>query len=251
MLKEERQQKILSLLGISGKVVASDLCDLLQTSEDTVRRDLRDLDEAGLLKRVHGGALPRVSSPLAYHRRQEQAGTAKDSIGRAAAGLLHNGQVILLDGGTTVLQVALHLAPNLRATVMTHSAPALVALSQHPGVEVVMLGGRLFKEAQVAVGAQTVAALRAVNADVCVLGASSLHPEAGITALDYEEADVKRAMIEACSELIVVAAADKLGKVAPYHLASVERATYLVTERSVPDAILAAYRNRGVTVVTA
>src|SRR5690349_23360893 len=121
VLKEERQQQILERLHRDGKVLATELSQSFNTSEDTVRRDLRELGEAGLLLRVHGGALLRSPVAAPYAARQNQASEAKAAIAEAAAGLVRPGQVIILDGGTTTTQVARHLPRDLQATVITTS----------------------------------------------------------------------------------------------------------------------------------
>ena len=140
MLTEERRQVILERLGHDGKVVVADLSSSLDVSLDTVRRDLQELAEAGLVRRVHGERSRPRSASRPYAVRREQAPAAKAAIASATAGLLRDGQVILLDAGTTTLEVARHL-PDLQATVITNSPPIAVALAEHPTVDVTMLGG--------------------------------------------------------------------------------------------------------------
>ena len=251
MLTEERRNLILERLDRDGKVVAADLSAELAVSPDTVRRDLRDLAEAGQLRRVHGGALPAAVGARPYAVRREQAPAAKEAIAHATSGLLRHGQVILLDAGTTTLEVARRLPPDLDATVITNSPPIAVALAEHPAVQVTMLGGTLAKDAQAVVGAATVEALHSVRADVLVLGVCSLHPEVGITVMDLEESYVKRGMIENAAEVVAVSSADKLGSAGPYVVAPLDELTHLVTERSVPAEKLADYRGRGIEVVLA
>jgi DeoR/GlpR family transcriptional regulator of sugar metabolism len=251
MLTEERRQLILDRLRVDGKVVAAELSASLDVSPDTVRRDLRDLADAGLLRRVHGGALPPAVGARPWAVRSEQAPDAKVAIARATAGLLRSGQVILLDSGTTSLEVARHLPADLDATVITNSPPIAVALADHPSVQVSVLGGMLAKDAHALVGAATVEALRSVRADVLVLGLCSLHPEFGITVMELEESHVKRAMMANAAEVVAVSSAEKLGSAAPYVLGPLDELTYLVTDRSAPDEQLAEYRARGVEVVLA
>jgi len=249
LLKEERHQQILETLRRDGKVVASDLSATLRISEDTIRRDLRELAEAGLLQRVHGGALPRTPVGASYALRAQQAPAVKVALAAAAARLVRPGQVILLDGGTTILEVARHLPRDLRATVITHSPPVAIALAEHPAIDVIVIGGRLYKESLVAIGPTTAEALQRVRADLCMLGVCSLHPDLGITTLDYEEATVKRIMIAGSAEVVAVSAADKLGTAAPYVVAPLRALTHLVTEHGVPAALLAPYRALGISVV--
>jgi DeoR/GlpR family transcriptional regulator of sugar metabolism len=249
MLTAERRQHILRELERDGRVLASELSTALNVSEDTIRRDLRDLAEAGLLQRVHGGALPRSPAAVSYAARERQAPSAKAAIAEAAVQLVRDGQVIILDGGTTTLQVAQRLPPQLHATIVTISPPIAVALADYPSVEVIVLGGRLYKDALVTLGAATAAALNAIRADVCLLGVCSLHPEIGISVTDYEEAQLKRAMVASAAEVVALASAEKLGTAAPYVVGPLGDLTHLVTERSVPDDTLVPYRAAGITIV--
>lgn len=251
MLTAERRRSIMQTLQRDGKVYASELSKSMHVSEDTIRRDLRELAAAGQLQRVHGGALPRSPANASFTERQQQAPGVKAAIAQAAAGLIRQDQVIILGGGTTPLQVAQHLPPELRATVITHSPPVALTLAEYPAIEVIVIGGRLYKHELVAVGAATVEAYRNIRADICFLGIGSLHPEVGISTFDLEEAYVKRAMIASAAEVVALASAEKLGTAAPYIVGPVSDLTYLVTERSAPAEVLAPYRALGITVVRA
>ncbi|MGL5806058.1 MAG: DeoR/GlpR family DNA-binding transcription regulator, partial [Xenococcaceae cyanobacterium] len=165
MLTAERRQYILDLLNRNKKVLSSELSTVLNVSEDTIRRDLRELAESGLLQRVHGGALLASPAIASYADRQKQAPKEKEEIAIAAAKLVRNGQVVILDGGTTTLQVARHLPLDLQATVVTNSSPIAMELAEHPYVDVVMLGGQFYKKALVNVGAATVEQLKMIRAD--------------------------------------------------------------------------------------
>ena len=251
MLTEERRELILERLRSDGKVVAAELSSALAVSPDTVRRDLQELAEAGLLRRVHGGALPAVVGVRPYAVRRTQSPEAKAAIATATVELLHDGQVILLDAGTTTLEVARQLPPTLQATVVTNSPPIAAVLADHPCVDVTVLGGQLDKDARALVGAATIEALRSLRADVLVLGICSLHPDVGITTLDLEESYVKRAMIANSAEVVAVSAGDKLGSAAPFVVAPITELTHLVTECSCLDEQLDPYRSQGVQVVLA
>ena len=248
MLKEERQQAIIELLRRDGKVLAADLITRLYVSEDTVRRDLNDLAEAGILQRVHGGALPRSPS-LPYEQRVRETDAAKRAMAHAAARLIHEKQVVFMDSGSTVLEVVAYLPTSLRATIVTNSLPVAAALIHHTEIEVQVLGGRLKKDAQAMVGVPVVEALRHLRADLCVLGVCSLHPDIGISMLDAEEAYVKRAMIEQAAEVVAMAGAAKLGTAAPYVIGPITALTYLVTDASIEQRVLVPYQERGIIVV--
>src|SRR5436309_703239 len=215
MLTEERRRSIVQTLQRDGKVLATELSKSLHVSEDTIRRDLRELAAAGVLQRVHGGALLRSPVTGGFTVRQQQDTGAKAAIARAAVRFIRPDQVIILDGGTTPLQVAQHLPPDLRATVITHSPPVALTLAEHPTVEVILIGGKLYKHELVAVGAATVEAFGHIRADLCFLGIGSIHPEVGISTFDLEEAAVKRAMIASAAEVVAITPAEKLGTAAP------------------------------------
>jgi DeoR/GlpR family transcriptional regulator of sugar metabolism len=230
VLTAERRQVILTHLERDGKVVASELVDALGVSEDTVRRDLRELAAGGLIQRVHGGALPPAPSAISFAQRLEVAPEAKAHLAEAALPLLEGANVLLLDGGTTVLELARRLPGDRDCTVLTNAPPVAAALATHPRVEVVLIGGKLLKESQTTVGAAALDALRQVRADACVLGICSLHPELGVMATDHDEAHVKRAMIEVSGEVIALATADKLHTASPWVVAPVTDVTHLVTD---------------------
>ncbi|GAC1463403.1 MAG: DeoR/GlpR family DNA-binding transcription regulator [Chamaesiphon sp.] len=249
VLTAERRQFILEILRRDKKVLSSELSDVLKVSEDTIRRDLRELAEAGFLQRVHGGALLASPGIASYSERQKQAPKEKEAIARAAAKLVCKGQVVILDGGTTTLQVAHHLPLDLQATVVTNSPPIAVALAEHPHIEIVMLGGQLYKKALVTVGAATVEALRMIRADLCMLGVCSLHPEVGISVSSLDEAYVKRAMIAGAAEVVGLVTAQKLDMAAPYVVESIHALTYLVTAQTVSPEMLTSYKALGLTII--
>ncbi len=249
MLTAERRQQILVRLERDGKVVASELVTALGVSEDTVRRDLRELAAGGLVQRVHGGALPPAPVAASFTQRLSVAAEAKAHLAKAALPLIETANVLLLDGGTTALELARRLPPERDCTVLTNAPPVAEALAAHPGVEVILIGGRLLKREQVAVGAATVDALRQVRADACVLGICSLHPDLGVTVTDHDESHVKRAMIAASAEVIALATADKLRTASPWWVAPVSEVTHLVTDAD--DELTADFAAAGVSVVRA
>jgi DeoR/GlpR family transcriptional regulator of sugar metabolism len=187
LLTAERRAHILDRLRADGSVRAAELVDDLGVSHDTIRRDLQELADAGALRRVHGGALPPASAAVPYAVREGQDVAAKQAIAEAAIRCLSTGQVVFLDGGTTPLEVARRLPPELALTIVTNSPPVSVALAAHPRSEVVLAGGRVARDAVACVGGATVEAIAAVRADACVLGVCSVHPEIGITTDDLEE----------------------------------------------------------------
>jgi DeoR/GlpR family transcriptional regulator of sugar metabolism len=249
VLTAERRRDILTRLERDGKVVASELVASLGVSEDTVRRDLRELAAGGLLQRVHGGALPPSPPGGSFDQRLHVAPEAKANLAEAALPLLEGAGVLLLDGGTTALELARRLPRERACTVLTNAPPVACALAQHPRAGVVLIGGRLLKDAQVTVGSTAVDALRQVRADACVLGICSLHPELGVTATDHDEAHVKRAMVQVSAEVIALATADKLRTMSPWWVAPLADVSFLVTDAD--DDVTADYTRAGVSVVRA
>ncbi len=251
MLTDERRSVILDQLRAHGRVLAADLTGELGVSSDTIRRDLRELDEAGLLRRVHGGALPRHGDAAPFHTRARRAPEAKASIARRAAACVADGQVIVLDAGTTTLEVARALRDDLRASVITTSPPIALALAEHPGLEVTVIGGTLRRKALVTVGAAAVEAMRMIRADVVFLGVCGLHPEIGVTTEDIEERHVKAAMIEGAAEVIALADHDKLGTAMSVVVAPLSAVTHLVTDADADERALEPYRALGIEILRA
>jgi DeoR/GlpR family transcriptional regulator of sugar metabolism len=249
MLKEERQQLIMDTLHREGKIVAVDLSAAINVSEDTIRRDLRDLAEAGQIQRVHGGALLRSPAGASYRERQSMSGSAKAAIAQAAVALVQNGQVIILDGGTTTLEIARRLPLTLRATIVTNSPPIATELAEHADVQVIMIGGHLLPASLVTIGAAAVEAFSAIHADLCMLGICSLHPDLGISVPVYEESLVKRIMVANSAEVAALATVDKLGTGSPYTVAPIQDLTYIVTEAETPEELVKPYEDRGITIM--
>ncbi len=249
MLKEERQQIIMETLRRDGKIVAADLSHSIEVSEDTIRRDLRDLADAGLIQRVHGGALLRSPAGASYRERQFMSGSAKVSIAKAAVSLVRNRQVIILDGGTTTLEIARRLPIGLQATIVTNSPPIAVALADYPDIQVVMIGGHLLASSQVTIGAAALQAFSSIHADLCMLGVCSLHPELGVSIPVYEESLIKRIMVDNSAEVAALVTVDKLGTGAPYSVAPISDLTYIITEPDAPDEVLAPYADKGITIM--
>ena len=246
MLTTQRKKLLLARLAAEGQLVAKALAQELGTSEDTIRRDLRELAAEGLLQRVHGGALPASAAMGDLAVREQVSVADKVALGRFGASLVRPGQVVILDGGTTALQVARHLAPGLRATVVTHSPPVAVELAAHPGIEILVLGGRLFRHSMVNVGASVIAAASQLRADLFFLGVTGVHPEAGLSTGDAEEAAVKRALHERAAETVVLASPEKLMAASPFVVAPLAAASLIAVARGTPARVAHALRAGGV-----
>jgi DeoR/GlpR family transcriptional regulator of sugar metabolism len=251
MLTTQRKQLILSRLLQEGQFVAKSFSEELGISEDTVRRDLRELAAEGRLQRVHGGALPSSAAVGDMQVRAQLAPDDKRLLGRAGAALVQPGQVVILDGGTTSFQVVQHLPLELRATVVTHSPTIAVALTGHTNIEVLMLGGRLFRHSMVNVGASVIEGVARVRADLYLMGVTGVHAEAGLTTGDFEEAAVKRALHERAAETVVLATLDKLGAASPFTVAALKELAALVVPSNIPARLRKSLLDSGVRLVRA
>jgi len=248
MLTSQRRRLILDKLANEGQIVAKTLSQSLALSEDTIRRDLRELAQEGLLQRVHGGALPASPAVVNFAGRQSLATEEKVALGQAGARMIRPGQVVILDGGTTALQVARHLPAELRATVVTHSPTIAVELVEHPLVEVVLLGGHLFKHSVVAVGAATIEAISRIRADMYFMGVTGIHPVVGLSTGDLEEAHVKRALCASAAETVILASAEKLNAASPFVIAPVTETSEIVVVRRVPEDATSEFVRLGITI---
>lgn len=251
MLTTQRKQQILAYLKRDGQVIAKSFAESLGVSEDTIRRDLRELAREGLLQRVHGGALPSSPAVADFAGRERITPEGKVAIGRAAAAMIEPGQVVILDGGTTAREVARHISHGLHATVVTHSPTIALELVEKPNIDVILLGGRLFRHSVVSVGAVTIAAIAEIHADTFFLGVTGVHPKTGLTTGDYEEAAVKRALSHAAAETFVLASSEKLGAASPYAVVGLDEISGLITENAADEGLARPFEKLGVRVIRA
>ena len=192
MLTTHRKQQILSILKRDGQVIAKDVSRSMDVSEDTIRRDLREMAQRACCFEYMEVRCPHPRPWADFAGRESITAEGKLAIGRAAAKMIHAGQVVILDGGTTARQVARHIPLDLKATVVTHSPTIALELVDHRDVEVILIGGRLFKHSVVAVGAAAIEAISEIHADTYFMGVTGVHAKTGLTTGDYEEAAVKR-----------------------------------------------------------
>ncbi|MER5476043.1 DeoR/GlpR family DNA-binding transcription regulator [Streptomyces sp. NPDC002734] len=251
MLAAERREHLLGLLARTGKIVAKEVAAELHISEDSVRRDLRELAAEGLCQRVYGGALPASPAVVDYGARQAVAPDGKRKVASVAAGLVRPGGSVILDGGTTALAVARALPRDLDCAVITHSPTIAAALLEHPRAELFLLGGRVFKHSAVTCGAAAVEAAQNVSADLFLLGVTGVHPEAGLTTGDAEEAAMKRALAARAADTYVLASSEKIGTASQYRVLGWEKVSGLITDADPRDSVVEQVGELGVEVLTA
>jgi DeoR/GlpR family transcriptional regulator of sugar metabolism len=251
MLAAQRRDALLARLESDGRIVVKDLAAELGVTEDSLRRDLRELAAAGRCQRVYGGALPVSPAIADYAARQEVTPASKRRVARRAAQLVAPGCTVILDGGTTTLQVARALPPDLQATVVTHSPTVAAALVAHPRIELFLLGGRVFKHSAVASGAAAVEAAATVNADVFLLGVTGVHPQAGLTTGDADEAAMKRALARRAAETYVLASTEKIGTASRFSVLPLAEIAGIITDADRDHPALLELRRGGVPILPA
>jgi len=252
MLAEERQARILEVLSESGLVTVSALSELFGVSGMTVRRDLNRLEEAGLATRVHGGAVSYEGTVYEkpFLTREKEHGQEKQWIAHVAAQMISNGETIILDAGTTTQQIARSLARKKDLTVVTNTIPVAVALSNYLRIQTIMLGGMLKRKELCMVGPAVIEALSRMSAHKLFLSAHGFSPEKGATDPDMRETEVKRAMIKAAKEVILVADSSKYGDVAFAQIAPLSAIHKIVTDDGLPAEAIEAIEAQGVKVIT-
>lgn len=227
---DERRAFVLSQLEAKGRLSTQEVSVHFEVSEDTVRRDFREMAGEGLIKRVHGAALPVSPGGLPFQGRYKIAAGLKTRLARAAAQLVLPDQVVVIDGGTTNLEVARQLPRDLRATIVTNSPLVATSTSDHSHLEVILLGGVFDKRSQMVLGARVLDQLQAVNADLCFVGVHGIHEDLGLTTAGYDEAAIKAAMIKAAAEVVAVATPDKFGTASAHRFAALSSIDTMVTE---------------------
>ena len=251
MLVAQRRDLLMDRLRRDGRLVAKDLAAELGVTEDSVRRDLRELAAAGLCQRVYGGALPVSPAVANYATRAGVAPDSKQRVAAAAARLVQPGSTLLLDGGTTALAVAYALPPELAVNVVTHSPTVAAALVDHPNAEVYLLGGRLFKHSVVTCGAAAAEAAQAVQADVFLLGVTGVHHQAGLTTGDPDEAAMKRTLASRAADTYVLASTEKIGAASPFTVLPLTSISGIITDAPGDHAVLQQLQQAGIPIISA
>lgn len=249
MLREERLQIILKMLETDQRVSSVQLAEILNVSDDTIRRDLNELAENGLLKKVHGGAIPKSPSPYKLSERINIAHEEKLILANKAQQFFRNGQVILMDNGSTNMAVARLMSPDLKATVFTTSIPIAQILCEHPNIDLFLLGGRVFKDAQNTYGTEVIELLSKIRADIFLLGVCGMHHQIGVTIPDWGECVVKRKMVEVSEKVVALITADKLNTAESYVVCSYKEIDIMLTDDTIDKSQLVDYQGLGVDVL--
>jgi DeoR family fructose operon transcriptional repressor len=251
----ERQQDIAELVAQRGRLSVNALAEQYGVTTETVRRDLDVLERAGLIRRVHGGAVrtETVSAlELALNDRARENPLEKDQIAEEAVRFLPgDGGSVILDSGSSTGRLAVALPSDRSLTLLTNSVPIAARLAGSPAITLHMLPGRVRPATQAAVGEDLVAALSTVRVDVAFMGTNGISMTHGLSTPDHSEAAAKRAMIAAARRIVVLADFSKFGVETTVRFAELDQADCIVTDAAAPEKSVAALRERGIDVVVA
>jgi DeoR/GlpR family transcriptional regulator of sugar metabolism len=248
MLKKERQAYILHQVNLHNKVLSSSLCTEINVSEDTIRRDLQELSEEGKVIKVHGGALSHSFNHVYFSNNGVYSQNQKQIIAKKAIDLISNGMFVLTTGGTTIMEMARSLPPQLKATFISGSIPAILEYMHHPNIEVIVIGDKISKNSKITVGSEAIAKIRQMKADICFLGTNAIDLEQGITDNDWEVVQLKKAMIESSKKVVCLSIAEKINSVQPIRVCGLDQIDMLITELPPDDALLKPYVDAGLKV---
>ena len=250
MLTSQRKALIARRLTRDGEIVAKTLAAELELSEDTIRRDLREMAASGLCRRVYGGALSISLSPTSMNERIGIAGESKAALARAAAGLVPAGSTVFLDASSTNLALAKVLPSGGGLTVATN-APAIAAALVERDIATIQLGGLIDPKVGGAIGAKAMRDAEAFRPDILVLGVCGIDLEAGVTASSFEDAEFKRFLASRSRSVLVAITNDKLSAAAPYSVVPLSRVAHAVIEADADETEAAALAAAGIDILRA
>ncbi|SDS72094.1 DNA-binding transcriptional regulator of sugar metabolism, DeoR/GlpR family [Maribacter dokdonensis] len=247
MQKTDRHQVIVEEVQLHNRVLLTDLANILNVSMDTVRRDIKELDELKKLRKVHGGAISNGFNTYSDRSKEIFEQDSKVKIAKKGISLLKNGDVVLISGGSTNLELAKLIPRKMDLTFFTPSLPMAIELLNNKTHhhEVYIIGGKLSKESQLVTGGVSINSLTDISVDVCFLGTGYLDSEKGITETDLEIAQLKKAMIDSSKRLVALTISKKLNTVSRYKICEINTLTDLVTELEPSAKILESYKSKG------
>lgn len=220
------------------------LSQLLNVSYDSIRRDVIELEERGLLRKIHGAAIENSYLPMKVRQELGIPNEEIVSLVKKSIQLISSGQMILMDGGSTNLYIAEHLPHHLEVTIVTNNPPLAMSLAKHPNAEVILLGGKYLKRYQITTGHETLEQIKYLKADLYFMGVVGAHPTEGFTLRDYEEATQKRRMIASARQVVVCATNEKLNTSVAHRICGVEDVSLLVTSGEPDDPSLAEWQGK-------
>jgi DeoR/GlpR family transcriptional regulator of sugar metabolism len=248
LLPDERHRIIRKRLSLGERVLAVEMARELGASEDTIRRDRRELASLGVCQRVYGGALPVSPASGSFRIRQRQKLRSKVALGQAAAMIIAADQVIFLDAGTTNLEIARALPNHTKLTVATNSPAIAMELISRSNIKLVMIGGLVDPDAGAALGVRAIRDVQSISIDLSFLGGCAVSDQVGVRAFIFEDAEFKQALVGTSRAVAVAATTEKFGTTAPFHVALSSDLDLLIVEADAPARQLQAFRRAGVRI---
>lgn len=249
MLKRERQAYIVHQVNLHNKVLSNALSNEIAVSEDTIRRDLLELNKKGKLIKVHGGALSHSFSDINYPSKKVYGQNSKKTIAQKAANLIQDGMFVLTGGGTTIIELARALPLTLSATFISGSIPAIVEYMHHPNIEVIVIGDKLSKSSKITLGKDATARITTLKPDLCFLGINAIDVQHGITDSDWDVVQLKQSMIESSQKVVCLTISEKINTMQPVKVCDLSKIDILITELPNDHPVLKPYIAAGIAVI--
>jgi len=248
MIKAKRHQLLTKHITNNQSAQLKELSELLHVSEDTVRRDIKELADLGIVKAVRGGAIAHSPVPHHYRDREHLQVAQKEIIAQKAIRFVKDGQVVFFYGGTSTLAVAAALPKDIQITVVTNSFPVVNVLEDYPSAEVIFIGGRLNKKTFTTLGPETIDAIRNIKADISFLGICSIDLERGITTWDYEDCLIKKNIVANAKTVIALSTVNKVGTAEPFFVCSVKAIDVVLMDDTIDEETIALFEEQGVLI---
>lgn len=246
MLKEERQRTILNEVELHNRVQLTDIAEKLDVSIDTVRRDVKELDAENRLRKVHGGAVSLGFANYSPSRHNIYALEQKTAIAEKAIKLVKDNSVILIDGGTTCLELARLLPASIHLTCFTLSLQVASELLNKPNIETIFIGGKLAKDAQIAIGSNAIHNLSGIKVDFSFIGTGYVDADYGLTEFDWDIVQTKKAVIAASKRTVLLCISEKLNSQHRYKTCGINTIDTMITELDPGHNQLIAFKNQNI-----
>lgn len=252
MLAAERKLRIIELVKHQQVATVSDLAKEFQVHEATIRRDLAEIEQEGLLKRTHGGVIVDKGANMepSFSERVSDQLDQKARIGKKAASLIEEGDHVIIDSGTTTIHIARHLVNRTNITVVTNDINVAAELRDSTGITVIVTGGTLYHASFMLNGMYTDSLLGSIHVQKAFIGTPAIHPIHGLTHPEAQLVPTKQGMIKAAQEIIVVADDTKIGKVSLHTVAPISSVHTFITGSEASDSQMKLFKDSGVHLVT-
>ncbi len=240
MLQEERHRYILEQIALHKKILTAGISTSLKVSIDTIRRDLTELEKNGKLVKVHGGAIA-TDFHYPFQPQEVYAQSEKKEIAKKALQFIKDEMVLLLGGGTVMLELARVIPEKLKGTLFTISPLVALEVAQRSSIDVILLAGRLSRDAYVCTGSSVITQLSEIRVDLCFMGTNALSLDEGVTDHDWEIVQVKKAMVKSANQTVLLCIGEKLGIAKKIQVCPLSSIDYLLTELDPCDGRLKKY----------